>query len=89
LAIGATRGRILRMVLLRGVGLTAAGVVIGCVLAAWTAGALESLLFGLNARDSRVYLAAATVCAGLALAGSVLPALRATRVNAIEALRAE
>ena len=65
------------------------GTVAGSVAAMWAAGALRSLLFGVDPREPMVYLGAIGVCAGVALAGSVLPALRATRVDPIEALRAE
>ena len=89
MAMGATRARILRMVMVKGLALAAMGTLAGSLLAIWAAGALRSLLFGVDPWEPTVYLAAVGVCAGVALAGSVLPALRATRVDPIEALRAE
>ena len=89
MAMGATRAGILRMVMLKGLALAAMGMLAGSLFAAWAAGALRSLLFGVNPWEPTVYLGAIAVCAGVALAGSVLPALRATRVDPIEALRAE
>ena len=89
MAMGATRGRILRMVIVKGLALAAMGTLAGSVGAIWAAGALRSLLFGVDPWEPTVYLGAIGVCAGVALAGSVLPALRATRVDPIEALRAE
>ncbi len=89
MAMGATRTRILRMVMVKGLALAAMGTLAGSLLAIWAAGALRSLLFGVDPWEPAVYLAAVGVCAGVALAGSVLPALRATRVDPIEALRAE
>ena len=89
MAMGATRGRILRMVMIKGLALAATGTAAGSVAAVWAAGALRSLLFGVDPWEPTAYLAAIGVCAGVALAGSVLPALRATRVDPIEALRAE
>ena len=55
----------------------------------WAACALQSLLFGVDPAEPHGVPAAIGVCAGVALAGSVLPALRATRVDPIEAMRAE
>jgi len=89
MALGATRARILRMVMVKGLALAAMGTLAGSLLAIWAAGALRSLLFGVDPWEPTVYLAAIGVCAGVALAGSVLPALRATRVDPIESLRAE
>jgi predicted permease len=89
MAMGATRASILRMVMVKGVALAAMGSLAGVLAAFWAAGTLRALLFGVDPWEPTAYLAAIGVCAGVALAGSVLPAMRATRVNPIEALRAE
>ena len=89
LALGATRVNILRLVLARGLMLAAIGTVAGTVCAAWAAQALQSLLFGVNPGDSQVFAAAVAVCVTMALVGSLLPAIRATRVDPLEAIRAE
>ncbi|MCC7181538.1 MAG: ABC transporter permease [Acidobacteria bacterium] len=89
LALGATRARILRQVLARGFLLAGIGVVVGTMGATWAAHVLEALLFGVNPGDRQVYAAAAGVCMLMALAGSLLPALRATRVDPLQAIRAE
>ena len=57
--------------------------------AAWAASMLQSLLFGVDPRSAPVYGIAALVCMAMAAAGSLLPALRAMRVNPVEAMRAE
>jgi predicted permease len=89
MAMGATRAHILRMVFLKGLALAGIGTCIGALFAAWAAGALRSLLFGVHPWEPTVFLGAIGVCAAMALVGSMLPALRATRVDPIEALRAE
>jgi len=88
-ALGATPGGVLRLVLGRGLWLAAAGVVFGVLTAAWAASMLQSLLFGVDPRSAPVYGIAALVCLAMAAAGSLLPALRAMRVNPVEAMRAE
>jgi predicted permease len=89
MAMGATRARILRMVIVKGLALVAMGTLAGALVATWAATALRSLLFGVDPLEPTVYLIAIGVCAGVALAGSIVPALRATRVDPVEALRAE
>jgi ABC-type lipoprotein release transport system permease subunit len=69
--------------------LAAIGTVAGAVCAAWAAQALQSLLFGVNPGDSQVFAAAVAVCVMMALVGSLLPAIRATRVDPLEAIRAD
>ncbi|MGE0461687.1 MAG: hypothetical protein AB7Q16_09995, partial [Vicinamibacterales bacterium] len=83
------RARILRQVLARGFLLAGIGVVVGTMGAAWAAHVLEALLFGVNPGDRQVYAVAVGVCMLMALAGSVLPAIRATRVDPLQAIRAE
>jgi len=89
LALGATRANILRLVLARGLMLAAIGTVAGTICAAWAAQALQSLLFGVNPGDSQVFAAAVAVCVMMALVGSLLPAIRATRVDPLQAIRAD
>jgi predicted permease len=89
LALGATRARILGLVLGRTLVLTASGVAAGVVVAAWAARALQSLLFGVAPGDGRVYGVAVAVCVTMALVGSVIPATRAMRIDPLRAIREE
>lgn len=89
LALGATRARILRQVLAKGFLLASIGLVAGTMAAAWAAHVLKALLFGVNPGDRLVYAAAGGVCILMALAGSLLPAIRATRVDPLKTIRAE
>lgn len=89
LALGASRGSILRLVIVRGLVLAAVGIVSGLVLAGWAASGLQALLFGVDPASALVYGTAALVCLTLAVAGTLLPAVRAMRVDPVEAIRAE
>jgi putative ABC transport system permease protein len=88
-ALGATPGRLLREVLGEGARLAAAGAAAGSV-GAWTvARLLQERFHGVDPFDPAAYLGVAAVLAAITLAGSALPALRASRVEAAVALRAE
>jgi len=89
MAIGATAGTVVRMVLLGALRTVAIGVCIG-TLAALAAGRLiASQLYGVNARDPVTFAAIAGVLALVAIAASGIPALRAARIDPMAALRAE
>ena len=89
IAIGARRRDVLRMVMVGAVRLAALGVCIGLFAALAGARLLASQLYGVSARDPLTYAAISLLLALVALAASLLPALRATRVDPMSALRAE
>lgn len=89
LALGAERGEVLRMVLRQGLALIAAGVGFGLAAAFGVSRVLSSLLFGVTASDAATYVTIPVLLVLAGLAASCAPALRATRVDPIEALRAE
>lgn len=86
-ALGAREKHILAMILGRGLGLVAAGIVIGSGIAAAATRALSHLLFGITTRDPLSYLVAAVSLLAVGIVACYLPARRATRVEPIEALR--
>jgi len=89
LALGAKPESVVRMLLLQGVRLAVIGVGTGLALAVALSGFVESLLFDTPARDPRGLLIAGAV-AFLAVVGStLLPALRATRIEPSTALAAD
>jgi predicted permease len=89
LALGAQTTDVFRLVLTQGARLVAAGLVAGAIVAALSTRLFVSLMFGVSALDPIVYVAMAVLLALIALAASYVPALRATRVDPIEALRSE
>jgi ABC-type antimicrobial peptide transport system permease subunit len=88
-AVGASSGDIVRLILREGIALGASGIVIGLVLAAAGAGALRTLLFEVPPRDPVSLGAVAALLLLATLAAAWLPARRAARVDPIKALRAE
>jgi ABC-type lipoprotein release transport system permease subunit len=87
LALGALPGQVVRMVLREAAALVAAGVVAGGGLAVLAGRGTESLLFGLSPTDGVTFAIAAALLASIALLASALPALRASRVDPMLALR--
>jgi hypothetical protein len=66
-----------------------AGVVIGLLLAAWAGTLVEPLLFDVAARDPLVFAGVSATLLAVAAIASLVPALRANRIDPVEALRAE
>jgi ABC-type antimicrobial peptide transport system permease subunit len=88
-AHGARRGDILGLVMGRGLALTGAGIVCGLVGAVAFRRVMASFLFGITSTDVATYALAVVVLVTAALLAMAVPALRATRVDPIVALRAE
>jgi putative ABC transport system permease protein len=88
-ALGATRSRIVTLVLRQGMTLTAIGIAIGLVGALIASQALVALLFGISQLDPITYLAVAGLLAGVSLIACGMPAWRAARVHPSIALRFE
>lgn len=88
-AIGAPPSRLLRIVLLEGLGLVGAGVIAGIVASALTTRALRSLLYEVPATDPTVYSAVGGMLMLVAASACYLPARRAARADPLLALRAE
>jgi putative ABC transport system permease protein len=89
IALGAQRRGILVMVMRHGLRLAAAGVLIGAVVALAAGRSLQSLLAGISPTDATAFAAAIGMAMLVAIAGSLIPALRAIRVDPIEVMRAE
>ena len=88
-AVGASRSSLLSMVLREGVMLSGAGIAGGAVLAFAASGVLRSLLYQVSATDPLVFAGSALGLGAIALAGYLIPAARASRVEPVVALRAE
>lgn len=86
-ALGAAPGAILRRVLSAGLVPVALGIVLGAVGAMGASRVLATQLFQVPSIDPATFLGAASVLVAAALAASLFPAWRATRVSPVEALR--
>ena len=89
MALGARQGDIFKMVLRQGVVLAVAGLLPGLALAYLSARLLESLLAGVRPADALTFSAAAVLCLVTTLMGTLVPALRATRVDPTAVMRTE
>ena len=89
IAIGARPADVLVLLLKQGVLQTAVGLAGGLVLAVIAGLGLARMLYRINPTDPWLLLGAATIVALVSILACLVPALRATRVNPTEALRAE
>ncbi|MEO8026774.1 MAG: ABC transporter permease, partial [Bryobacteraceae bacterium] len=89
MALGATEGNVLGMILQHGARLTALGMAIGFAAAFGVNRALESLLFEVKATDPLTYLLVAAVMIVVVLAACLIPARRASQLDPLIALRQE
>jgi hypothetical protein len=89
MALGAQAGDVMAMVVRRSVRLALGGVVPGVVLAYVAGRSMEALLAGVKPFDAPTFAAAVALALVMTVAGSLLPARRALRVDPIVAIRAE
>jgi putative ABC transport system permease protein len=89
IALGATAGSVMRVVVTRGLVLTGIGLSIGLALAWAGTRALQNVLYGVTAGDPATYVTVVGLLATIALLASYLPARRASRMDPISVLRAD
>jgi ABC-type antimicrobial peptide transport system permease subunit len=89
IALGASRQRVIGMIMRQGMTLTILGAVIGLAGASVLTGVLGSQLFGVSARDPLTFLAVPAVLVAVAAVACVVPARRAVSVDPAAAIRAE
>jgi predicted permease len=88
-ALGAQPGQVRGLVLRQGLRMAIAGVLIGVVAASVATRGLAALMFGVSPHDPFTFVAAALLVIVIAGFASYIPARRATRLNLVDALRAE
>jgi putative ABC transport system permease protein len=88
MAMGAARGTVLRMILAHGLSLVVTGMLIGLVAAVLAARLFSGMLFGVSPGDPISLAGAALFLLGVSFFASYLPALRASRLDPMQALRA-
>ena len=89
IALGATRGSVIGLVLREAILLLAGGLAIGLGLAAWAGQAAASLIYGMKPRDPITLGSAVVLLSIVALLASYAPAWRASRLQPMDALREE
>jgi ABC-type antimicrobial peptide transport system permease subunit len=89
MALGAGRGRILRMILRDGVRLFGAGLVLGLTAAMLLVRLVAGFIFGINPLDPIAFAGISTVLAVTALLACWFPARKASRIHPLAALRHE
>ena len=89
LALGATTSRVIRLLVGEQLVAVGGGLIAGALVSLWTVRLAESLLYRVHPYQPVVWLSAAATLLGVAILGTLVPSLRAARVNPVEALRAE
>ena len=89
MALGATRGRVLTMVVGEGLAVVTLGLVFGAGSAPVVTRPMADLLFGVKATDPATYLAVAALVLGVTATACFIPSRRAASVDPMRALRAE
>ena len=86
-ALGATPRDIVALVVRQGVVMSVLGLAAGFASAVWAARFLTGLLFGVKPLDPASFVAAGVLLAAVSIIAGAIPARRAARIDAIEALR--
>jgi ABC-type antimicrobial peptide transport system permease subunit len=89
MSVGADRASVFRLVVRQGLGFSLLGAVIGVAAAAGASQLLESSLFGVTARDPLTFVLVPVLLLAVAFVASAVPALAASRIDPIRALRYE
>jgi predicted permease len=89
IALGASRGRVISLVLREAIVLLAIGLAVGTAFAIWAGQAAASLVYGMSPRDPLTLGGAVALLAAVALFASYAPAWKASRLQPMDALRDE
>jgi ABC-type antimicrobial peptide transport system permease subunit len=89
MALGAQTPDVIRLVLRQSILMTAVGILLGLAGAAIVTRYLEGMLFGLTPLDPTTFITVSLMLATVAIVAAFVPALRATKVDPLVALRCE
>jgi putative ABC transport system permease protein len=89
MALGASPGAVMRLIVREGGVRLAIGLVLGLVLGYFAAGLQRNFLYDIQPADVPTFVATFLTLATAGLAACIIPALRALRINPVEALRAD
>jgi ABC-type antimicrobial peptide transport system permease subunit len=89
ISLGAAKRQVVDLVLTRELAHVALGLLLGVVLSLALGKFVQSLLFGVTADDPAALIGGVAVFAAVAVAAGLAPALRAARVDPMDALRAD
>ncbi|HJR64237.1 MAG TPA: ABC transporter permease [Gemmatimonadaceae bacterium] len=87
LALGATPGGVMRMVIGQGLVLAAAGVAVGLIAALWLTRLIAGLLFDVSPTDPATIAGVSLMLMAVAFVACYMPARRATRIDPVSAMR--
>ena len=89
MALGASRGHVVSLILRRGLSTAGLGIAAGLFAALFLTPAMSDLLYGVAPRDPLTFAAVAVLLLAIAAAASSIPAIRASRTDPLESLRSE
>jgi ABC-type antimicrobial peptide transport system permease subunit len=89
IALGASKPRVMRMILIDAVQMVFTGLLAGVLISLLVGCLVAAMLFGLKPYDPGVMFAACSILGAIGIAASLVPALRATRLDPMTALRQE
>ncbi|MBO0724858.1 MAG: FtsX-like permease family protein [Blastocatellia bacterium] len=88
-ALGAQRLDVLRLILGQGMKLTIVGIAIGLVLSLTLTWLMKEFLYQVKATDPLTFVTVSLILAAVAMAACCIPAMRATKIDPLAALRNE
>jgi len=89
IALGAQRSEVLRLMITDGLRPATVGLILGLGVSVGAARVIRGLLYGAQPLDASVFVAASVLLMMVAAASCVMPALRASRIDPMQALRNE